>query len=204
MVPTAWIYSIQFGFWLPRLHQHLHPHSARHLGSRTPNLRWHQYLHLNNLWGCTDYRIRAGSANKWLHHYVHATLYTSTFLVYPLLTTNTLYWITTNTSATYTTQLSCSLLHWLLTFSAYHNLGFIHINCHECRIYARYETTLLLLLLLPLLLLVFKAIYLFQSFSRLSWNTPPPRKKELLLKFGPGLYRPSCHPTKCWSIELQK
>ena len=35
MVPTAWIYSIQFGFWPPQLHQHLHPHSTYHLGSRT-------------------------------------------------------------------------------------------------------------------------------------------------------------------------
>jgi len=35
MVPTAWIYSIQFRFWLPQLHQHLHPHSTYHLGSRT-------------------------------------------------------------------------------------------------------------------------------------------------------------------------
>ena len=35
MVPTAWIYSIQFKFWPPQLHQHLHPHSTYHLGSRT-------------------------------------------------------------------------------------------------------------------------------------------------------------------------
>jgi len=33
MVPTAWIYSIQFGFWSPQLHQHLHPHATYHLGS---------------------------------------------------------------------------------------------------------------------------------------------------------------------------
>ena len=46
------------------------------------------------------------------------------------LTTSTLYWITTNTSATYTTQASCSLLHWLLTFSTYHSLDFIHIYYH--------------------------------------------------------------------------
>jgi len=36
----------------------------------------------------------------------------------------------TNTSATYTTQPSCSLLQRLLTFSTYHNLGFIHIYSH--------------------------------------------------------------------------
>jgi len=75
-------------------------------------------------------RIRATSTNKWPHHFVHASLYTTTLLVYPLVTTSTLYWITTNTSATYTTRPSCSLLHWLLTFSTYHNLGFIHIYSH--------------------------------------------------------------------------
>jgi len=31
MVPTAWIYSIQFRFWPSQLHQHLHPHSPYHL-----------------------------------------------------------------------------------------------------------------------------------------------------------------------------
>jgi len=80
---------------------------------------------------CTDYRIRATSTNKWLHHFVHATLYTTILLVYPLLTTSTLYWITTNTSTAYSTRPSCSLLHWLLTLSTYHNLGFIHIYSHS-------------------------------------------------------------------------
>jgi len=121
MVPTAWIYAIQFRFWPSRLHQHLHPHSAYHLGSRTyplpPNCTGTSIYTWTT---CTDYRIRAASTNKWLHHFVHATFYTTTFLVYPLLTTCTLYWITTNTSATYTTRPSCSLLQWLLTFSAYH------------------------------------------------------------------------------------
>jgi len=69
---------------------------------------------------CTDYRIWATSTNKWPHHIVHASLYTTTLLVYPHVTTSTLYWITTNTSATYTTWPSCSLLQWLLTFSTYH------------------------------------------------------------------------------------
>jgi len=39
------------------------------------------------------------STNKWLHHFVHATLHVTTLLVYPLLIAGTLYWITTNTSA---------------------------------------------------------------------------------------------------------
>ena len=29
MVPTVWIYFIQFGFWPPQLHHHLHPHRLR-------------------------------------------------------------------------------------------------------------------------------------------------------------------------------
>jgi len=55
--------------------------------------------------------------------------YTTTFLVYPLLTTSTLYWIITNTSTTDTTWPSCSLLHYLLPFSTY-NLGFTHMYSH--------------------------------------------------------------------------
>jgi len=38
MVPTALIYSIQFRFWPPQLHQHLHSHSTYHLRSRTYSL----------------------------------------------------------------------------------------------------------------------------------------------------------------------
>jgi len=40
---------------------------------------------------CVQYGnwINATSTNKCLHHFVHATLYTTTFLVYPLLTTST-------------------------------------------------------------------------------------------------------------------
>jgi len=52
MVPTAWIYSIQFGFWPSRLHQHLLPLSAYHLGSKTypltPNLHWYQWDCISN------------------------------------------------------------------------------------------------------------------------------------------------------------
>jgi len=56
----------------------------------------------------------ATSTNKWLHHFVHATLNNTGFLVYPLLTTSTLYWIITNTSTTDTTWPSYSLLRYLL------------------------------------------------------------------------------------------
>jgi len=35
VVPTAWTYSNQFKFWPPQPHQHLHPHSACHLGNKT-------------------------------------------------------------------------------------------------------------------------------------------------------------------------
>jgi len=47
---------------------------------------WHP-LHSSHAW------IHATSTNKWLHHFVHATLNSTTFPVYPLLTTSTLYWI---------------------------------------------------------------------------------------------------------------
>ena len=44
LVPAAWTYSNQFEFWPPPLHQHLHPHSACHLGNKTypltPTLHW--------------------------------------------------------------------------------------------------------------------------------------------------------------------
>jgi len=59
-------------------------HSTCHLSNKTypltPDLHWHQYLH----------------TNKCLYHFIHATLYTTTFHVYPLLTTSTLYWLITN------------------------------------------------------------------------------------------------------------
>jgi len=43
------------------------------------------HLYLRMKW------IHATSTNKCLHYFVHATLYTITFPVYPLLTTSTLY-----------------------------------------------------------------------------------------------------------------
>jgi len=39
----------------------------------------------------SDHWTDATSTNKCLHHFVHATLYATTFPVYPLLTTSTLY-----------------------------------------------------------------------------------------------------------------
>ena len=48
----------------------------------------------------TSTPVRPASTNKWLHHFRHATFYTTTLLVYPILTASTLYWITTNTSTT--------------------------------------------------------------------------------------------------------
>jgi len=38
-----------------------------------------------------SYWIHTTSTNKFLHHFVHVTLYTTTFPVYSLLTTSTLY-----------------------------------------------------------------------------------------------------------------
>jgi len=45
---------------------------------------------INTCASCTGYWIQATSTNECLHHFVHATIYTTTFPVYPLLTTSTL------------------------------------------------------------------------------------------------------------------
>jgi len=119
MVPTAWIYLIEFEFWSPQVHQHLCLHSTCDLNNKTypltPDLHWHQYLHLCILW------IHATSINRMssslctcypLYHYC-------TFPVYPLLELLPL------PLTTYTTWPSYSLLRYLLLFFANHNLGFI-------------------------------------------------------------------------------
>jgi len=54
-----------------------------------------------------------------------------TFPVYLLLTTTTLYWITTNASTTDTTWPSYHLLRYPLPFPTNHNLDFIHIYPHS-------------------------------------------------------------------------
>jgi len=71
---------------------------------------------------CTSYWIHGTFINKCLHHFVHATLYTTTFPVYSLLKTGTLHWIITNASTTDTTWPSYSLLLYLLVFPTNHNL----------------------------------------------------------------------------------
>jgi len=119
MVPTAYIYSIRFGLCSPQLHQHIHPHSKCHLNNKTnpltPDLHWHEYLHLCNL-----------STNKCLHHFVHATLYSTTFAVYPLLTTSTLYWIITNTSTTY---INCNVPGIFVHFQVMHLVPSVLRHC---------------------------------------------------------------------------
>jgi len=53
IVPTVWIYSIQFEFWSPQQHQHLRLHSTCHLNNRTypltPDLHWHPISTLAHL-----------------------------------------------------------------------------------------------------------------------------------------------------------
>jgi len=122
---TARIYSIQFELWSPLLHQHLHPHSTCHLNNKTypptPDLHWHQHLHL-----CIQYLLDSRIVYKQMSWSLcTAILYTTTFPVYPLLTTSTrtLYWIITNAFTTDTTWPSYSLMHYLLLFPN-HNLGF--------------------------------------------------------------------------------
>jgi len=81
MASTAWIYSTQFEFWSPQLHQHLHLLSTSHLNNKTnpltPDLHWHQYLHLCILYQLLDSRN--------LYKQMSSTLYTTTFPVYLLV-----------------------------------------------------------------------------------------------------------------------
>jgi len=108
MVPNAWINSNQIEFWPPQLHQHLHPHAT---SPKQQNLSTNSRFALaliSTLWQpvlVTGFK-QPLQIND--YHFAHATLYT-TFPVYPLLTTSTLYWITTNTSTTDTTWPSCIL-----------------------------------------------------------------------------------------------
>ena len=52
------------------------PHSTCHLSTKTYP-RTPDFCTGTNIYTCmicTDYRIRASSTNKWLHHFVHATI----------------------------------------------------------------------------------------------------------------------------------
>jgi len=68
MVPTAWIYSIQFGFCFPQLHQHLYSHSTCHLSNKTYPLTPDC---IDTCESCTGFWNHAASTNKCLHHYVY-------------------------------------------------------------------------------------------------------------------------------------
>jgi len=105
MVPTAWIYSIQFKFWTPQPHQHLCLHSTCHLNKK--NLSTNSRFALTPISTLvhpvlvTEFTrpLQQMSSSLWT-----CTLYTTTFPMYPLLTTGTLYWIITNASTTDTTK----------------------------------------------------------------------------------------------------
>ena len=99
MVPAAWIYSIHFGFCSPQLHQHLHPHSTCHLNNKTYPLTPISTLVRSVLVTGITQPLQIKSSSSLCTSY----LYTTTFPMYPLLTTSTLYWIITNTPTTYTT-----------------------------------------------------------------------------------------------------
>jgi len=66
MIPAAWIYFMQFELWSPQLHQHLYPHLTHHLNNitypLTPDLHWHQYLHLCDLFWLLD----SSNLYKWM------------------------------------------------------------------------------------------------------------------------------------------
>ena len=86
MVPAAWICSIQFEFWPPQLHQHHHKHSIYHLHSKLIHyLQICTGTNIHTCMTCTNYRIQATSTKN--------DLYTTTLLVYPLVTTRYLHCI---------------------------------------------------------------------------------------------------------------
>jgi len=159
-------YFIQFEFWSPQLHQHLHLHSTCHLYYKTypltPDLHWHQYLHLWSCGSCTGYCIHTTSTNKCLHHFVHASLYTTTFPRYPLLTTSTLYLIITNTWPSY------SLLQYLLPFSTNQNLSFIHTYSHAS----------ILHVILPLIIFLIRS-FLVSAITTSHLHTTTPMARQL-------------------------
>jgi len=112
-------FFIQFEFWSPPLHQHLCLHSTCHLNNKTypltPDLPWHLYLQCTLCilyWLLDSHKLYKQMSSSLCTCY----LYTTTFPVYPLLTTSTLYWIITNASTTNTTWPSYSLLCYLLSF----------------------------------------------------------------------------------------
>jgi len=76
LVPATSINSIQLEFWPSQLHQHLHRHSPCHPNSRTyplpPTLHWQQYPHL-----CVCVYPVPITGCEQLHHFIHATLYTT-------------------------------------------------------------------------------------------------------------------------------
>jgi len=105
-------------------------------GARDSDWHWHLLGHMQI---CTSpqittptshhsvfYRLDAIPATQppASKHWRHATLYTTTFPVYRLLTTSTLHWIINSTSTTDTTWPSYSLLHYLLPFSTNHKPWF--------------------------------------------------------------------------------
>jgi len=118
LLRTQLLYSLQFKFWSDMTNI-----STNSRFALTPIST---LVHPVQVTGFTQLDSR--NLYKWIHHSVHATLHTSTFPVYTLLTTSTLYWNLTNTSTTGTTWPSYSLLHYLLPFSTNHNRGFIHTS----------------------------------------------------------------------------
>ena len=80
MEPTAWIFSIQFEFWSPQLHQHLRLHSTCHLNNKTYPLKICTDTNIYTCATSTRYWIHTTSTNKGHHHFGHVTLYTINFL----------------------------------------------------------------------------------------------------------------------------
>jgi len=140
MVPTAWIYSIQFEFWSPQLRHHLCLHSTCHLNNKiyplTPDLHLHQYLHLCILYRLLDSRNLHKQMSSLLRivHCIelsptplpqtphgHLTAFCITFCCSPLITTMVLF-IFTLMPLFFTLSfhsLSLLLLIWPLMWTAF-------------------------------------------------------------------------------------
>jgi len=125
MVPTTWIYSIQFEFWSPQQHQHLCLHSTCHLNNKTYPLTTISTL------VCP---VPVTEFTQPLHTNDFITLYMLLFIPLHFQCTHFLqlvhYWIITNDSTTDTTWPSYSLLCYLLPLPLIITLDFIHIYSH--------------------------------------------------------------------------
>jgi len=134
MVPTAGIYSIQFKFWSPQLHQHFHLHSTCHLNNKSYR---HSRFVLTPI-STLVHPVPVTGFMQFLQTNDFITLYTGMLPFIALHFLCTHFW-----QLAYAIELIyyqrfyhrhhvaiLSLLHYILPFPTNHNLGFIHIYSH--------------------------------------------------------------------------